>query len=74
MCTCLGGASIVGYKVLDSQSGQVQRDMQVEQGSASTVRALGNTPAICAAVTDREKDRVARGVHRHVIFVVPSCG
>jgi len=63
MCTCLGGASIVGYKVLDSQSGQVQRDMQVEQGSASTVRALGNTHAICAAVTDREKDRVARGVH-----------
>ena len=63
MCTCLGGAGFVGYKVLDNQAAQVQRDMCVEQGLASTIRALGHNHAICAAVTDKEKERVARGVH-----------
>ena len=63
MCTCLGGAGVVGYKVNGSAPGQVQRDMQVEQGLASTVRVIGNTPAICAALSNREKERVARGVH-----------
>lgn len=63
MCTCLGGAGFVGYKVNGNEPGQVQRDMQVEQGSASSMRVLGSTPAICSALVDKEKDRVARGVH-----------
>ena len=53
----------VGYKVNGNEPGQVQRDMQVEQGSASSMRVLGSTPAICSALVDKEKDRVARGVH-----------